>query len=201
MTAILPPPPPILAAPKPSGGRLISRSLRQGAQHQRARCNPYPYRAALRQCRIIFAQTPLPRPARYNLQAAAQPLPNPFRQCQPGAVTVLNIRRMRRYRQQPTRRTHHNITLAPRRFLPALLTAQSLFFGSFHRLFVANGSAGFRMAALYLPRLLAQGRVDLLPNLHQTPGAVAVKNVAAGRQVVRQHTPGRRRRAGYRGWR
>ncbi len=198
MTAILPPPPPPdIGCPKTFRGRPISRSLRQAAQHQTARCNPYPYRAALWQCRIIFAQTPLPRPARYNHQAA----PNPFRQCQPGAVTVLNIRRMRRYRQQPTRRTHHNITLAPQRFLPALLTAQSQFFGSFHRLFVANGGAGFRMAALYLPRLLAQGRVDLLPNLQQTPGAVAVKNVAAGRQVVRQHTPGRRRRAGYRGWR
>ena len=124
-------------------GRLKSRFLRHTAQHQPAHRNLHPGRAALRQFLIVFAQTPLPaqpaqcprhyptprqyrkttlpRRARHNLQAAAQPFPHPFRQrpairaigpnqpqprqlarqfpqYQPGAVPILHIRRMHYYR-------------------------------------------------------------------------------------------------------
>ena len=53
----------------------------------------------------------------------------------------------------------------------------------------ANGSAGFGMAALTLPGLLAQGIVNLLPNSTLAPGAIVVKDDAVGRQVVEQQTP------------
>ena len=55
---------------------------------------------------------------------------------------------------------------------------------------VDDGGAGFGMAALALPQLLAQGIVYLRPDAGLAPSAIVVKDDAIRRQVVRQQTPG-----------
>ena len=99
----------------------------------------------------LHRKSTLPRTTRHNLQPAAQTLLYPIRQCcaaipaissnqpqprepprqfskrQPGAVPILDIRRMHRHRQQRSRGVHHNMTLAPHHFLARIVAARPPF--------------------------------------------------------------------------
>ena len=126
-------------------GRLKSWFLRHTAQHQPAHRNLHPGRAALRQFRIVFAQTPLspqpaqrarycptprqyrktplPRRTRYYLQAATFPPVPPIpaghhRDPAPPPDAPLPPAPLR---------IHHDMRLAAQRFFAGIVTARAPF--------------------------------------------------------------------------